>query len=92
MGTVHRLVRDTGESSQTGRYRWREQFNGFSVHDTQTGKCAGMGDGTDLFCESPEEGGDCLQPGTQRFYDALNAYFEQNQAEIGEAYFKEAVA
>lgn len=86
---VIRLVRDTGEQGQTGRFRWREAFNGYYVDDTATGQTQGMGDGVDMFCadEDDEDDCGCLSPGTQRFYDALNAYFQNEQREIAEAYF-----
>lgn len=34
------------------------------------------------------QGEDCLQPGTQRFYQALNAYFENHQPETAMEYFE----
>lgn len=83
---VIRMV-DSQESEQTGRFRWREAFNGYYVDDTLTGEARGMGDGVDIFCQDPSEGEDCLQPGTQRFYDAINGYFENEQVEIAETYF-----
>lgn len=77
---------DSRESEQTGRFRWREQHNGYSVHDTETGLYRSMGDGADMFCDANDE--NCHVPGTQRFYDALNSYFDCEQAEIAEAYFR----
>lgn len=86
---------DSREGAQTWRFRWREAFNGFYVYDSQPmqepgsklefANSIGMGDGVDMFCD--ENGEDCLVPGTQRFYDALNGYFEGEQAEIAKAYF-----
>ena len=46
---------DSQESEQTGRFRWREAFNGYYVDDTLTGEARGMGDGVDIFCEDPTE-------------------------------------
>lgn len=88
--TVTRIV-DSGESQQTWRYRWYEGLHAFYVWDSQADgkrRMRGFGDGVDMFCESPEEGSDCLVPGTQQFYHALNAYFTNEQAEIEEMYFK----
>lgn len=84
MGTLHQMV-DSRESEQTKRFRWQECFNGFVVQDTQTGATRGIGDGVDMFCDS--DGEDCLMPGTQRFYDALNGYFDNEQTTIAEEYF-----
>jgi hypothetical protein len=79
MGEVVRMV-DSREGEQTQRFRWGECFNGYTVQDTETGATRGMGDGVDMFCN--EDGEECLMPGTQRFYDALNGYFENEQSEI----------
>jgi hypothetical protein len=89
MGTVHNLV-DSRQSSQTKRFRWSEAENGFYLNDTDTGLTRYIGTGVDMFCASPEEGvenRDCLKPGTQQFYDALNSYFENEQSTIAETYF-----
>lgn len=84
MGTLHKMV-DSRESEQTKRFRWGECFNGYTVQDTQTGTTRGMGDGVDMFCDA--EGEDCLIPGTQRFYDALNGFFDNEQTTIAQEYF-----
>lgn len=84
MGTLHKLV-DSRESQQTQRFRWREGASGFYVVDTQTNQAHWMGTGESLFCNEDNE--DCLKPGTQRFYDALNSYFEHEQADIAEKYY-----
>lgn len=96
MGTVHRIA-DGNEEKQTARFRWREEkFNfglGYWVDDTDSGgPLSGfdsrfMGDCKTLFCEDESEGNECLQPGTQRFYDALNGYFENEQPRIALEYF-----
>jgi hypothetical protein len=94
MTQVARLVRDTGENKQTGRFRWHEHLGMFYVWDSHSGlneqgvRRAELHAET-LFCEDKSEGDDCLQPGTQRFYDALNAWFNECQAEIGKEYFDE---
>lgn len=75
------------ESEQTLRFQWREGGSAFYVTDTQTGQTKCMGDGVDMFCNEDNE--DCLSPGTQRFYDALNSYFEHEQSEIAKVYFDE---
>lgn len=86
MGTLHAMV-NSRESEQTGRFRWKEGATVFYVTDTQTDQMAIIGDGVELFCEDTSEGSDCFTPGTQRFYDALNGYFENEQAEIAATYF-----
>lgn len=84
---VVRLVRDTGEQAQGDRrFQWKEASNGFYVVDIWTGETKGMGDGVDMF--HGEEPHERLIPGTQEFYDALNMYFEGEQDEIEEIYFK----
>lgn len=76
----------THEDEQAGRrYVWREAGSAFYVEDTKTDITNCMGDGTDLFCS--EDGSNCLAPGTQEFYDALDAYFGNEQGVIGESYF-----
>lgn len=86
---IVRLVRETGEDEQTGRFRWREAANGYYVDDTATGETRGIGDGVGMFCsdDDDQEDAGCLTPGTQMFYDALGSYFENEQSEIAEAYF-----
>lgn len=84
IGKVLRIAR-SGEAEQAWRFRWSEEVNGYYVTDSATGETRGMGDGVDMFCNADES--DCLVPGTQRFYDALNAYFQNEQAEIAMAYF-----
>lgn len=86
MGTLHLMV-DSGESEQTERFQWLEVDSMFYVQDTQTGQNRCMGDGNEMFCEDTSEGQDCFAVGTQRFYDALNSYFKNEQAEIAETYF-----
>lgn len=84
MGTLHQMV-DSRESEQTKRFRWGTRLGGFVVKDTQTGGIVDMGDGSKLFCDT--DGEDCLIVGTQRFYDALNGYFENEQTTIASEYF-----
>lgn len=84
MGTLHELVR-SGESDQTTRFRWKEgKFFFFFIVDTETGQSKLLGDGERMFCD--EDGANCLMPGTQQFYDALNMYFENEQQEIERLY------
>lgn len=84
MGDVVKMV-DSRESLQTARFKWREGASAFYVDDTETGATKCMGDGVDMFCN--EDGTDCLVVGTARFYNAMNDYFENEQAEIAKAYF-----
>lgn len=86
MGTVHMMVKSR-ESEQAKRFRWMEGATAFYVVDTQTDQTRCMGDGVEMFCEDTSEGQDCFTVGTQRFYDALNGYFDNEQAEIAQVYF-----
>lgn len=76
---------DSRESLQTKRYRWRECASAFYVDDTGTGVSHCMGDMVDQFGDP--ETMESLAVGTQKFYDALNMWFEGCQDEIAEAYF-----
>lgn len=76
------------EQHQTTRFRWMEKDGEYWVFDMQaapSGNMKHLGDPSKLFCNEHEE--DCLQPGTQRFYDALNSYFEHEQADIAEKHY-----
>jgi hypothetical protein len=86
MGTLHRMI-DSNEDRQAWRYRWIELDGRFYVYDStdlNTANHVDMGEPWELFCD--EHGENCLMPGTQRFYDALNMYFEHEQAEVERTY------
>lgn len=94
MGVTAKVIQmvDSRESQQTKRFRWRESGTAFWADDTLTGKTHCMGGGVDMFCQAQEDVDDndtpdCFPVGTQRFYDALNGYFENEQQEIAECYF-----
>jgi len=89
MGDVVRMI-DSGQGKQTARFQWHEGEwrNGeteYWVSDQETGLTKIIGNGTSMFCDT--DGEDCLIPGTRRFYDALNGYFENEQAEVAKTYF-----
>lgn len=82
MSNVVRMV-DGREDKQTWRYRWVEINGWYFVYDStdlNTANTVDLGDPWGLFCD--ENGENPLMPGTQRFYDALNAYFENEQDEV----------
>jgi hypothetical protein len=69
---------------RNARFTWYETSDGFYVTDNKTGREACMGDGVDMF-QRPS--GRSREVGSIRFYRAMNSYFHNYQAEIGEAYF-----
>lgn len=88
MGTVHRLAKSR-ENDQTHRYRWIESPFGYWVKDANKPERAVlyMGDGHGMFADENGENG--FVPGTQLFYDALNMYFDCEQASIGLEWFND---
>lgn len=80
---------DSRESQQTNRFRWFEKdgdYFVFDMHAAPSGDVRSLGDPGALFCN--EDGEDCLMPGTQRFYDALNGYFENEQIDVALVYYE----
>jgi len=80
---------NSGEYSQTWRFQWRHNATGFYVVDTSVAlhpPTAGMGDLVDMFGDPDTM--ESLPVGSQRFYDALNMWFEHCQEEIEEVYFR----
>lgn len=75
------------EADQPWRFRWKQSATGYWVWDSadQMASAQWLGDGTDMFCDENDE--NCHVPGTQRFYDAINSYFENEQAAIALEHF-----
>jgi hypothetical protein len=84
VASVIRMV-DSREQAQKKRFQWLEAKEGFYAVDTATGERKFMETGEEMFCD--EHGENCHIVGTKWFYDALNAYFENEQSDVAMKHF-----